>query len=272
MDVKVARRKVLRWNTNTYDAPSRGKWMAQYLLFKMEHDNVHQKLKRHDFAKVRCVLDLPDRKFIHDELTNHREATEYAFVPGSQKKVEYFKVLHNNVRMMDDAGTPYLHNWLNTLVEGVFHQKQFYEANYLHNTRVYKDSEWNKCKFHLDISDGPEDSNYQNLHSKAPITIYFPLGDGKVDLEINCTIHKMGRPLKYTVTMIKLNPGDLLFFNTTTCRHRTARPSVSGIQVPDRVNIMLSGFPEVLLVPSPPSPKRPNIAQTEHTDTETESE
>ena len=271
MAVKVARRKVLRWNKNIYSAPSRGKWMAQYLLYKMEHDNVHRKLKMHDYAKMRCVLDPPDRKFVHDELINHRDATEYAFSKVVKKQVETFKVLHNNVSSMETAGTPYLHNWLNTLVKGVFHQKEFYEAYYLHNRRVYKDNEWNECPFHVDLTDGPADWDYQNLNGKAPISIYFPLGNISVELEIKCTVHKKGRRLKNTHKLIHLDPGDLLFWNTTALCHRSAKPG-SGVQVADRVNIILNGFPEVIQVPPPPSPKRSNFAQSDNTDTETESE
>ena len=122
------------------------------------------------------------------------------------------------------------------------------------------------------LNGSPVDWNYQNLHNKAPISIYFPLGDSKVDLDIKRTVHKKGRRLKYTETTIKLNPGDLLLFNTTTCCHWTARPG-SGIQVEDRVNIMLTGLPEVLQEPPPPlTPKRSTNAQSDNTDTETESE
>ena len=54
-----------------------------------------------------------------------------------------------------------------------------------------------------------------------------------------------GRPRKKLFLQIKLDPGDILIFATTTFRHRTSKPTPNA-KVPDRVNFILSGIAEAI--------------------------
>ena len=65
---------------------------------------------------VKCVLDPVDRKFIHDELLNHPAATAFGFKQIVNQQMTNFCILHNKISEINEAGTSYLHNWLNTLV------------------------------------------------------------------------------------------------------------------------------------------------------------
>ena len=244
IEVKSARRKVTRWQNDT-DPPTRGTWMAKYLLFKMEKDKFHLKLKKHHFARVNQVLDKVDREFIKSELLTHHEKSASGKIGVSKQQVENFRILHHEIGDMTNVGTPYLHNWLNTLVKGVFPKKHLYEAFYFRNPKQIKEEEWKDCDFHLDISDGPEEWDFQSITDKAPITIYFPVGDTPITLEVEYLFRTTGRPRIKKTVELKMKPGDVLFFNTTTCRHRTGKPDPK-VEVPDRVNIILSGFKELV--------------------------
>ena len=197
--------------------------MAQYLMHKMEKYNVHQKLKQFDYAKINCVLGKEDLDFIKRELMTHANATNIGLPPVSKNQITNFRILHNHVREMNKAGTPFLHNWLNTLVNGVFHEKLLYEAFYFQSI-VYKNPrEWENCDFHMDLEDAPSEWNFGKLNDKGPITIYFPVGEEAIQFEIEYSLKTRGRPREKLTKMVHLAPGDILLFNTTQCRHRTAR-------------------------------------------------
>ena len=95
-DMKDAGKKVLQWATKT---PSvvRGKWMAQYLLFKMREMSFHNRLKKDDFVKVKMGLRDVDIKYIRDKTRHHRQTTNWGYNKVVQEQVLSFCVLHNNV-------------------------------------------------------------------------------------------------------------------------------------------------------------------------------
>jgi hypothetical protein len=250
MDAKVARRKVLRWTKDSLETVSRGKWMAQYFMYKMERDRVHEKLKKFEYAKVKCVLEKVDREYIKHELLNHIDATNLGYPENAKKQVANFRILHNEVRRMNEAGTPFLHNWLNALVDGVFHRKTLYEAYYFQTVMKSKPHKWVNCDFHSDLEDCPAEWDFGKLGDKAPISLYFPVGENSVKIEIEHTVKTVGRPRQKMTTILELEQGDVLLFNTTACRHRTAKPDKIK-EVPDRVNILMSGFSEFLELDPP---------------------
>lgn len=241
---KSARKKVLRYNDTKASPETRGKWIGQYLLYKMERNNVSKKLQQYRFAKVRSVLEKADREFIHQEFLQHKDQTLVATLAASEHQVVNFRILHHTVRDMETAGTPFLHHWLNTLVAGVFKQKIYYDAYYL-TTPKCDISKWTDCKFHEDLIDGPDEWTYKGIQDKTTISLYFPVGNTAVMLDMEHLKKIMGRPRKEMIVTVRLEPGDILFFDTTAFRHRTSRPEVGSGPTP-RVNILLSGFREVV--------------------------
>lgn len=249
MDAKAARKKILRWSRDKQSV-ARGKWMAQYLMYKMERDRVHEKLDKCDYAKIKCVLDRVDRQFIKKEFKKHVDRTKLDFPEVSKDQVENFRILHNDVKTMKEAGTPYLHNWVNALVEGIFHEKLLYEAYYIQTVKNAKPREWENCTFHTDLENCPSEWDYTNLGDKGPISLYFPVGDTPIKLEIEHEVKATGRPRVKKTTIMELKEGDLLMYNTTACRHRTVKPD-NPKTVPDRVNIVLTGIAEIMQIDKP---------------------
>lgn len=248
-NMKYAGKKVLRWKTEV-PTPKRGLWMAQYLLFKMRYCRFHDRLKKDDFVKVRMALRDVDLDYIRDETMNHHQTTNWAFNNVVREQVLNFRVLHNDVRTMKEQGTPYLHNWLNTLVNSLFLHKVWYELYYFRTPQVYAPSEWVPCPFHLDLTDSPDEWMHKNLHDKAPISLYINVGKAVLALDIKYKKHKMGRQRDKTTVRVDLKPGDILFFNTASCAHRSAEP-VAGSVISDRVYIILSGYKKVVTLDPP---------------------
>jgi hypothetical protein len=126
--VKSARKKVTRWTevNSLASAETRGKMMGQYLLYKMEKNRVHLQLKQRHYAKLRQVLEKTDRDYIKKELNEHKQKSHVGGLETSHNQVENFRILHHEVKNMGSMGTPFLQNWLNTLVDGVLHDKIYY--------------------------------------------------------------------------------------------------------------------------------------------------
>ena len=224
--------------------------MAQYTLFKMEHMKFHKKLKRNDFVKVRMALRAGDLSLIRNEVLAHPQQTDWAYNGVVQDQVLNFRVIHHDVRTMAAEGTPYLHNWLNALVDRLFLQKNLYELFYFRTPRVFAPGEWIPCPFHVDLDGAPVEWQHQNLHDRAPISIYIPVGENELSLDIKFKKYNRGPRRKHDTTRVTLQPGDVLFFNTASCAHRSAEP-VAGSTTPDRVYIVLSGFQEVMELDPP---------------------
>lgn len=250
LGVKYAGKKVNRWKLNKPPS-TRGKWMAQYLLFKMQKWHFHKKLKRDDYVKVGMALRTVDLEFIRQELLAHPATTDWAYNGVVQDQVLNFRVIHHDVRTMEQAGTPYLHHWVNNLVNRLFHEKVLYEIFYIRTPHVYEQNEWVACPFHIDLTDSPDEWRNRDLHGKAPISIYFPVGDTEVALDIKYAVKKKGRPRTNPTTRVVLKPGDVMFWNTATCEHRSAEPT-PGLSVSDRVYIVLSGHKGVMQLDPPP--------------------
>jgi hypothetical protein len=240
--VKSARKKVLRYNNMNASAETRGRWMGQYLLYKMEKHDVAEKLKKSNFAKVRRVLEQVDRDYINQEFLGHKDQTFQASLAASHHQVSNFRVLHHSVRDMESAGTPFLHHWLNTLVDGVLKEKIYYDSFYL-TTPKCKNRKWVDCEFHEDVV-GPEEWEYKEMEDKTTMSLYFPVGNTAVLLDMEHIKKKMGRPRKKMIVTFRLEPGDILFFDTSAFRHRTSRPE-AGSGLTPRVNIILTGYRDV---------------------------
>ena len=85
---------------------------------------------------------------------------------------------------MKAAGTAYLHNWLNTLVDQLFIQKVWYKLYYFKTPNVYAPEDWVPFPFHLDLTNSPDKWMHKNLHDRALISILVPVGSTSVSLDI----------------------------------------------------------------------------------------
>ena len=91
---------------------------------------------------------------------------------------------------------------------------------------------------------------HKNLHDKAPISLYINVGKAVLAIDIKYKKHKMGRQREKTTVRVDLKPGDILFFNTASCAHRSAEP-IAGTVISDRVYIILSGYKKVVTLDPP---------------------
>jgi hypothetical protein len=249
LKVKSARKKVTRWlSVNSLaTAETRARVMAQYLLYKMEKTSMHTKLRDNHFVKIRGVLENVDREYIKSEFTKHTAKSDVYTPISTVYQVESFRIRHHDVKDMRSMGTPFLQHWLNTLVDGIFRQKVYYDAFYFWSSHATStEDEWRDCRFHEDIDQSPVEWDYNNIQDKAPISIYFPVGDTPIKLDIQYAKNRMGRPRKKDFMQLTMNPGDVLVFNTTSFRHRTAKPDLFGVPISDRVNVILTGYTEVI--------------------------
>jgi hypothetical protein len=253
--VKSARVKLRRWETNNpHPSPStRGHIMAQYLVFKLNGKPINDKLKKDGYIKVNKVLEKSDLKIIAAEMKKHRLRGEEGEAMLSHRQILVSRIEHHVVSEMILEGAPFLHSWVNELVKEVFLEKTFYDAYYLRNklknTRKRRKA-WKECIFHLDV-EGPLEWNFTDVSDKSPLTIYIPLGDTPIalDLQYKPTPTKRGRPRNSPVGQLVCNPGDIVMFVTTEFVHRSATPP-EGVAIPDRMNILLSGFKEAMEITS----------------------
>ena len=106
-------------------------------------------------------------------------------IVASKKQLENSRILHHKVKEISLAGTPFLHNWLNTLVDGILHQKSFYKAFYF-STPMDTDTNpgrWKDCDFHVDIEEGPHEQNFR-IDDKTLVSICFLIGNSSIKLDI----------------------------------------------------------------------------------------
>jgi hypothetical protein len=221
--------------------------MGQYLLYKMEKKNVHSRLRDCTFVKMGMVLERQDLQMIQQELIGHRNRTKSYPITVSKAQVEMFRLNHHSIKGMEKKGSPFLHGWMNTLVDGIFKQKHYYDAYYVTNSTDNKKDEWTECEFHEDVTEGDrEDMNFQTMNDRSPISVYFPVGETPIRLDIECEDKGYGRPRVKKFQQITLDAGDILIFKTTQCRHRTSTPIAgTSLVAPGRVNIILTGFREI---------------------------
>ena len=255
LKVASARRKLRRWNTNNVcpSASARGTVIAHYIVYKMIHKDTNLRLRRDKHLKIKKVFEKQDLDHIRREMKGVPDQTEEGFIPSGNDQVLNFRILHHTISDMNGAGMTYLHSLLNGLVRGAFIGKKYYDAYYFRTPvkkgtkkKVSTTTTWEDCAFHEDLEDGHDDWNFTDINDESPISIYFPLGDTPVSLDMEYTVNhrpgkpKLGRPRTNPCIQIKLDPGDILIYTTTTFRHRTSKPE-PGIKVPDRVNIIMSG-------------------------------
>jgi hypothetical protein len=256
LETKSARIKLRRWATkNKHPSPAtRGHILAQYLVYKINRSNINEKLKTQKYIKLNKVLEISDLKIIAKEIKKHQHRGEEGQVEPCHRQVTNSRIDHHVISEMASEGTPFLHSWLNELVKEVFLEKTYYDAYYfrntIRNTRKRK-KEWEECVFHVDI-EGPTKWNFTDVSDKTPLTIYFPVGDTPIglDLQYKPKTTKRGRPRHSEVEQLVFNPGDILIFVTTEFTHRSATPP-EGVAIPDRVNLILSGLAEPIELTSP---------------------
>jgi hypothetical protein len=141
-------------------------------------------------------------------------------------------------KSVNNGGCTFLHNFLSVVVAGTFPKKKFFEVARL-KTNVSAKHKWKPCVFHTDIGDPPED--YLD-NEKSPVTLYFAIEKKVLQLDLIPKAQKTGpKPKAKTV---RLNPGDVLLFDTCRIQHRTSAP-IEGI-CPERVNIVVVGFENYL--------------------------
>jgi hypothetical protein len=255
LKVASARRKFIRWTRDNSNptAKARGTVIAHYLVYKLMHEKVNQRLKTDNFFKLKNIFEEQDLSHIKKELINSREQTVVLPLPLCKNQVTNFRVLHHRISEMNAQGTPYLHSLLNGLVKKALPKKKYYDAYYFSNAtpkkrkgRRGKKKPWVPCEFHEDI-EGHDEWNFTDIEDDTPLTFYFPVGDKPIALDMAYQTNnrqetpKLGRPRKNPVLKIILDPGDILIFATTMFTHRSSAP-LADTKVPDRVNIILSGI------------------------------
>jgi hypothetical protein len=70
------------------------------------------------------------------------------------------------------------------------------------------------------------------------MTLYFALEDA--NLKLNVVPRKQPKGPKPKYRTLKMNPGDILLFDTCRCIHRTPKPTEKT--TPVRVNIVMTGM------------------------------
>jgi hypothetical protein len=247
---RSARQKLKRWSTaNAHPSPeARGKIMSQYLVYKLNRKNVFTKdlnrqLSEKYFIKLNKVLERCDLREIKKELMGHTNRDATGDLTASHNQVTNFRIDHHKILNMKSAGTPFLGSWLGGVVENVFPGKIFYDI-YCFHTKTRR-TEWKGCQFHTDLVDGPDEWDFTNVLDKSPISIYFPVDDGAIALDMEYRVSHLGPQRKVKTIKIVLNPGDLLIFATTKFLHRTSEPDPLK-DVPDRINIILTGIEDVI--------------------------
>jgi hypothetical protein len=102
-------------------------------------------------------------------------------------------------------------------------------------TAARGNQEWIDCKFHADYENAP--AEFLD-NAESPMTLYFALEDANLELDVRPRKQIKGpKPKDRTV---KMNPGDILLFDTCRCIHWTTKPTEKT--TPVRVNIVMTGI------------------------------
>ena len=195
LKVPSARRKRRRWNIENIRTSheARGTVMVHYLVYKLLHKDTNLRLNRDQHLKIKNVFEKQDFDYIRSEMKAFPKQTVEEYLPACKKQVKNFRILHHQIGEMKEAGLPYLHSLFNGLVKGVFTNKKLYDSYYFRTPIKRKKNDekaeklpWDDCLFHEDIevTDGIHPWNFTDIQDESPISIYFPIGDKPISLDM----------------------------------------------------------------------------------------
>jgi len=160
---------------------------------------------------------------------------EWSFPPAFHNQVQSTQIGDPD----DHEGCKFLQHFLHGISAGTFTEKIYYDVTLLRTVLPKRKKKWIDCDFHQDCSDPP--SQFLD-NPRSPITLYFSLEKDSVNLDVIPKKQTSGpAPGAHT---IKLESGDILLFDPCRTSHRTSKPKKTS--VPDRVNIVMTGFKEYI--------------------------
>jgi hypothetical protein len=247
---KANARKILkRWTEEKYpkDMKFCGMMYAQFFNYKISQV-LHQTQRtgtrdfyecyaRQGYYLLKYVFRPKFLKVIRQEVLR---AQPPSWDPSNVSMSQVMFSALKNIRLEDpdnNGGCTFLHHFLTGVSVGSFPGKTLFELVLIKtapgaNTANRK---WNECKFHTDFERAPDDLLDKE---ESPMTLYFAVQDSNLELDLKPRKQNRGR--KPQPRTVKLNPGDILLFDTCKLKHRTTTPTTR--RTPVRANIVMTGF------------------------------